>query len=82
MFLHSVHLRDVLSFRDTKVHLQKLNVLIGPNGSGKSNFIDVLSMLAGFREDAAAFFHQLRVGAFFYNAALVHHHEAVHGRNG
>lgn len=55
MFLNSVYLRDVLSFRDTKVELQKLNVLIGPNGSGKSNFVDGLSLLAGFKADSAAF---------------------------
>ena len=58
MFLHSVHLRDVLSFRDTKVELKKLNVLIGANGSGKSNFLNAVSVLAGFREDAAAFFRE------------------------
>ena len=56
MFLHSVHLRVVLSFRDTKVELKKLNVLIGANGSGKSNFVDTLSLLAGFTADSEAFF--------------------------
>lgn len=55
MFLQSVHLRDVLSFRDTKVELKPLNVLIGANGSGKSNFLDALSLLTGFTEDSSAF---------------------------
>ncbi len=55
MFLQSVHLRDVLSFRDAKVELKPLNVLIGANGSGKSNFLDALSLLTGFTEDSSAF---------------------------
>ena len=76
MFLHSVHLRDVLSFRDTKVELKKLNVLIGANGSGKSNFVDTLSLLAGFTADSEAFFRSAEFqerGYFvyrFYTAAL------------
>lgn len=55
MFLQSVHLRDVLSFRDAKVDLKPLNVLIGANGSGKSNFLDAISLLPGFTADSAAF---------------------------
>ena len=55
MFLQSVHLRDVLSFRDAKVELKPLNVLIGANGSGKSNFLDAISLLPGFASDASAF---------------------------
>ena len=56
MFLQSVHLRDVLSFRDAKVELKPLNVLIGANGSGKSNFLDAISLLPGLTADAEAFF--------------------------
>ena len=55
MFLQSVHLRDVLSFRDAKVELKPLNVLIGANGSGKSNFLDAISLLPGFASDPSAF---------------------------
>ena len=42
MFIKSLHLKNILSFKDTKLDLQPLNVLIGPNGSGKSNLIDVI----------------------------------------
>ena len=45
MFIKSLHLKNILSFRDTKLDLQPLNVLIGPNGSGKSNLIDVIGLL-------------------------------------
>ncbi|MBY0505618.1 MAG: AAA family ATPase [Bryobacteraceae bacterium] len=55
MFLQSLHLRDVLSFRDCKLELKPLNVLIGANGSGKSNFLDAISLLPGFTADSAAF---------------------------
>ena len=45
MFIKSLHLKNILSFKDTKLDLQPLNVLIGPNGSGKSNLIDVIGLL-------------------------------------
>ncbi len=45
MFIKSLHLKNILSFKDTKLDLQPLNVLIGPNGSGKSNFVDVIGLL-------------------------------------
>ena len=40
--LASLHLKNILSFKDTKLDLRPLNVLIGANGSGKSNLIEVL----------------------------------------
>ena len=45
MFLKSLKLKGILSFRDTELELQPLNVLIGPNGSGKSNLIEVIGFL-------------------------------------
>ena len=46
MFIKSLHLKNILSFKDTKLDLQPLNVwFIGPNGSGKSNLIDVIGLL-------------------------------------
>ena len=45
VFIKSLHLKNILSFKDTKLDLQPLNVLIGPNGSGKSNLIDVIGLL-------------------------------------
>ena len=45
--LHSIHLRNILSFGpDTEpLELRPLNVLIGPNGSGKSNLLDCIGLL-------------------------------------
>ena len=45
MFLKSLKLKGILSFRDTELELRPLNVLIGPNGSGKSNLIEVIRLL-------------------------------------
>ena len=55
MFIKSLHLKNILSFRDTKLDLQPLNVLIGPNGSGKSNLIDVIALLQAVPGDLPAF---------------------------
>ena len=55
MFIKSLHLKNILSFKDTKLDLQPLNVLIGPNGSGKSNLIDVIGLLQAVPGDLAGF---------------------------
>ena len=55
VFIKSLHLENILSFRDTKLDLQPLNVLIGPNGSGKSNLIDVIGLLQAVPNDIAEF---------------------------
>ena len=55
MFIKSLHLKNILSFRDTKLDLQPLNVLIGANGSGKSNLIDVMALLQAAPGDLAGF---------------------------
>ena len=54
MFLKQLHLKGLLSFRDTKLELRDLNVLIGPNGSGKSNLIEVIGLLQALPRDFAA----------------------------
>ena len=55
MFIKSLHLKNILSFKDTKLDLQPLNVLIGANGSGKSNLIDVIALLQAVPGDLAGF---------------------------
>lgn len=55
MLIKSLHLKNILSFKDTKLDLQPLNVLIGPNGSGKSNLIDVIGLLRAVPDDIAGF---------------------------
>ncbi len=54
MLLRSITLKDLLSFKDTTLELQPLNVLIGPNGSGKSNLIDAISLLQGAPRNLAS----------------------------
>ena len=55
MLIKSLHLKNILSFKDTRLDLQPLNVLIGANGSGKSNLIDVIAMLQAVPNDIAGF---------------------------
>ena len=55
MFIKSLHLKNILSFKDTKLDLQPLNVLIGANGCGKSNLIDVIALLQAVPNDLAGF---------------------------
>lgn len=56
--LKSLHLKNILSFRDTEVALRPLNILIGPNASGKSNLTETLSVLQAAPNDLAGFFRQ------------------------
>ena len=58
VFIKSLHLKDILSFKDTKLDLQPLNVLIGPNGSGKSNLIEAVAMLQAVPGDLPSFFRR------------------------
>ncbi|MEO5372266.1 MAG: AAA family ATPase [Magnetococcus sp. DMHC-1] len=53
MFLHSLEIRNLLSFGpDTEaIPLRPLNVLIGTNGSGKSNFLEAISLLQASPQD-------------------------------
>ena len=45
MLLHSIELTDILSFRQARLDLRPLNVLIGANASGKSNLISAIGLL-------------------------------------
>ena len=56
MMFHSIHLKNVLSFRNAKVALAPLNVVIGPNASGKSNLVEAFSLLQAVPDDLARFF--------------------------
>lgn len=58
MMLKSLHLKNILSFRDAEVALRPLNILIGPNASGKSNLIETLGVLQAAPSDLAGFFRQ------------------------
>ena len=49
--LEQIHLRGILSFKDTTLDLRPLNVVIGPNGSGKSNLIEALNILRATPSD-------------------------------
>ena len=55
MLIKSLHLKNILSFRETELDLQPLNVLIGANGSGKSNLIDVIALLQAVPGDLVGF---------------------------
>ncbi|MDE2785828.1 MAG: AAA family ATPase [Chloroflexota bacterium] len=58
MLIKSLHLKNLLSFKDARLDLQPLNVLIGANGSGKSNLIDVIALLQAVPGDLPAFFRR------------------------
>jgi predicted ATPase len=45
MLIKRLTLKKILSFKETTVELDKLNVLIGPNAVGKSNLIEAISLL-------------------------------------
>ena len=55
MLIKSLHLKNILSFRETELDLQPLNVLIGANGSGKSNLLDVIALLQAVPGDLVGF---------------------------
>jgi len=43
--INALRIFNYKSFKDIKLKLKPLNILIGPNGCGKSNFIDIFSLL-------------------------------------
>ena len=58
MLLNSLHLKNILSFKDTDLDLQPLNVLIGANASGKSNLIETIALLQAVPDDLTTFFRR------------------------
>ena len=58
MFLKSIKIDGLLSFRDVRLEMRPLNVLIGPNASGKSNLIEIMAMLQAVPRDLAGFFRR------------------------
>ena len=58
MLFKSLHLKNILSFRDTELDIGPMNILIGPNASGKSNLIETLALLQAIPSDLAGFFRR------------------------
>ncbi len=58
MLLRWMKLQNILSFRETTLDLQNLNVLIGANGSGKTNLIDCVGLLNAAPSNFARFIYQ------------------------
>ncbi|HME11070.1 MAG TPA: AAA family ATPase [Bryobacteraceae bacterium] len=59
MFISSIELSNILSFRHTEpLELGPLNIVIGANGSGKSNLIECLGLLQSLRGSASTFINQ------------------------
>ena len=67
MLFKSLHLQNILSFKDTWLDLQPLNVLIGPNGSGKTNLIEVMAMLQALPNDLPAYFRRNPLDDWVWN---------------
>ena len=55
MFIKSIDIQGLLSFRNASLEMRPLNVLIGPNASGKSNFIEIMALLQALPRDLAGF---------------------------
>ena len=58
MFFKSIKIDGLLSFKDVRLEMRPLNVLIGPNASGKSNLIEIMAMLQAVPRDLAGFFRR------------------------
>lgn len=58
MLIKSLHIKDMLSFKDVSLDLRPLNVLIGPNASGKSNLIEIIALLQSLPRDLSSFIRQ------------------------
>jgi predicted ATPase len=54
MLLDKIELENILSFKQTDLELQPLNVFIGPNASGKSNVIRALGLARSLPKDLSA----------------------------
>ncbi len=59
MFISSIELSNILSFRHTgPLALGPLNILVGANGSGKSNLVECFGLLQSLRGSASMFINQ------------------------
>lgn len=59
MFIRSLKLRNILSFREpAPLDLKPLNILIGANGSGKSNLIDCIGVLQGLLDNPFSYINR------------------------
>ncbi|HUJ20254.1 MAG TPA: AAA family ATPase [Bryobacteraceae bacterium] len=56
--LQSIVLQNILSFKNSSIELQPLNVLIGPNAVGKSNLIEAVGLLRAAARNRAEPFLQ------------------------
>ena len=73
MLFESLHLRNLLSFRDMEIALGPLNVLIGSNATGKSNLLEALAVLKATPEDLAGFLRRNGpIGDWVWKGASVH----------
>jgi len=54
MFLQTIKLENILSFKDAELELRPLNVLIGANASGKSNLLRAIGLLKEIPRDFGA----------------------------
>ena len=74
MLFESLHLKNLLSFRDMEVPLRPLNVLIGPNATGKSNLIKALAVLKATPDDLAGFLRRNGpISDWIWKGDSVHH---------
>jgi predicted ATPase len=55
MFIKSIGIKGLLSFRDVNLEMRPLNVLIGPNASGKSNLVEIIALLQAVPRDLSGF---------------------------
>ena len=55
MFIKSIDIKGLLSFRDVHLEMRPLNVLIGPNASGKSNLVEIIALLQAVPRDLSGF---------------------------
>ena len=46
--INEIHIENYKSFKQIKINLGKLNIIVGENDSGKSNFIDVFHFISDF----------------------------------
>jgi len=58
--IRKMQLQNFLSFHDSGLELQPLNVLVGPNGSGKSNLIESIALLKALPTELSSYLARAR----------------------